>query len=101
MSTSESTPAHYHGATLCQSRPEPFAIVDFIPQSGTQDVASVCDVFLPGEDGRPGDGAFIQLGWPYDSVLICYGKQVMLCCTVFTHRVKAVGHGVLGYDVLS
>ncbi len=35
MSTpAESTPTHYHG--------QPYAIVDFIPQSGTLDLASGC-----------------------------------------------------------
>jgi hypothetical protein len=33
---------NYHGywATLWQSRPQPYARVDFIPQSGTLDLAS-------------------------------------------------------------
>ncbi len=75
----------YHG--------QPYARVDFIPQSGTQDVASVCDVFFLREGGRPGDGSFIQLGWRNDCVFICYEKLVILYCSVFTHRVKAV-HGL-------
>ncbi len=40
MSTLESTPTHLLWATLCQSRLEPFARVDFIPPSGTLDLAS-------------------------------------------------------------
>ncbi len=31
---------HVPWATLCQSRPEPYARVDFISQSGTLDLAS-------------------------------------------------------------
>jgi hypothetical protein len=40
MSTPESTPTHLPTATLCQSQPQPYARVDFIPQSGTLDLAS-------------------------------------------------------------
>ncbi len=36
----ESTPKHLPLATLCQSRPYPCARVDFIPQSGSSDLAS-------------------------------------------------------------
>ncbi len=37
----ESTPTRLPWATLCQSRPSPYARLDFIPQSGTLDLASV------------------------------------------------------------
>ena len=40
MSTPESTPTHLPWATLCESRLQPVARVDFIPQSGTLDLAS-------------------------------------------------------------
>ncbi len=40
MSTPESTSTHLPWATLCQSRPLPYARVDFIPQSGSMDLAS-------------------------------------------------------------
>jgi hypothetical protein len=40
MSTPESTPTHLPWATLCQSRPQPYARVDYIPQSVTLDLAS-------------------------------------------------------------
>jgi hypothetical protein len=39
MLTPESTPTHVPRATLCQSRPYPYARVDFIPQSGTKNLA--------------------------------------------------------------
>jgi hypothetical protein len=40
MSTPEPTPTHGPWATLCQSRPQPYARVDFIPQSGTKNLVS-------------------------------------------------------------
>jgi hypothetical protein len=41
MSTPEPSPTHLQWATLCQSRPNPVPRVDFIPQPGTLDLASV------------------------------------------------------------
>jgi hypothetical protein len=40
MSTPEPTPTDGPWATLCQSRPQPYARVDFIPQLGTKNFAS-------------------------------------------------------------
>jgi hypothetical protein len=40
MSTPESIPTHLPWATLCQRRPLQYARSDFIPQSGTFDLAS-------------------------------------------------------------
>jgi hypothetical protein len=40
MSTPESTPTHLPWVTLCQNRPYPYARVEFIPQSGSLDLAS-------------------------------------------------------------
>ncbi len=40
MSPPESTPTHLLWAALCQSRPEHYTRVDFIPQPGTLDLAS-------------------------------------------------------------
>jgi hypothetical protein len=37
---------HGHWATLCQNRPEPYARVDFIPQSGTLDLGSVQYIYI-------------------------------------------------------
>jgi hypothetical protein len=88
---------------------QPYAKVDLIPlpestlspSQGLKIWPQSVTCFFREKIGGRVMAFFTQPGWPYDGVFIYYEKQLMLYCTIFTHGGKALGYGVLGYDVHS